>query len=785
MSPNTSNSVPALTESHLELQPEQYRVALDQAPVGMCLVSLSGEFMSANQALCQTLGYEASELVGRKVISITHPEDVTLTEDWLSGLIEQNDDRADFEKRYLHRLGHLIWAAINVKLLRAAGGKPRFYITHVQDITERKRAEAALRESEERFRIAFDNAPTGMSIIRPNGSYLAVNPRLCRMFGYTPEQLLGGTLSVVTHPEDVERSNVWIRKKINKEPCEDDFEKRFIHRDGQVVWGQVRAEWIRDPAGALQMAVAHILDITERKLAEEALVESERQLREAHEVAQLGHWSLELESGALNWAAGAQRILEFEDNSESPMARHEQFVELIHPDDRSEYEALHLAVVRQGTSYDTVLRLAHPTGEFKFVRAIGRRELDPTGRPRRIVGILQDVTGLKQAEAERAQLEAQLHRAQKMEAIGHLAGGIAHDFNNLLTAIGGNAALALSDVALDSPLHLLLTEITQAVDSAANLTRQLLTFSRKQLISPKVLNLNEIVTHLKNMLRRLLGEDLELATRLASDLSQVRIDAGQAEQILVNLAVNARDAMPDGGRLTIETCNVELDEVYCREHGQAMPGQYVLLAVSDNGTGMTPETRAHIFEPFFTTKEQGKGTGLGLAMVYGAVRQNDGLIDVYSEQGQGTTFKIYLPCVDAPAEQLHSQLKRSLAPGRETIMLVEDDPMVRALARRVLERQGYEVHPYPSGDDALADMPNLSTRFDLIITDVIMPGMNGHTFALHAKAMHPDVKVIFTSGYTQNVIVHHGVLDSGLEFLPKPYTVDMLARRVREVLDKR
>jgi two-component system, cell cycle sensor histidine kinase and response regulator CckA len=767
----------------LELEPEQYRAALQHAPLGTCLVSLEGRFLSVNRALSQMLGYEEAELVGREVAAITFPEDVNLTECWLRDLVNHPIGRTEFEKRYLHRQGHVVCGIVSVQLLRGANGQPRFFLSHVEDITERKRAEAALRESEERFRIAFDNAPTGMSIIAPNGSYLAVNPRLCRMFGLGREELLRGTIAVVTHPDDIERSNEWIRKKMRNEACEEDFEKRFIHQDGHVVWGRVRAQWIRDETGALRMAVAHILDISERKRAEEALVESERRLREAHEVAKLAHWSFDTADRTLSWGEDVERL--FEIDSEPTAMTLERFASLIHPDDRIEIASAHRVTVEQGIPYDVVLRLQLPNGRVKFVRVIGRREQNAAGQPRRITGILQDVTSLKRAEAERAELETQLHRAQKMEAIGHLAGGIAHDFNNLLTAIGGNASLALTDVEPDAPLHTLLTEITTAVDSAANLTRQLLTFSRQQIISPKVLSLNDVVTHIKNMLRRLLGEDLELVTRLAPELGHVRIDVSQVEQILVNLAVNARDAMPDGGRLTVETRNIELDEDYCLEHGQAMPGHYVMLAVSDNGTGMTRETMLHIFEPFFTTKEQGKGTGLGLAMVYGAVRQNDGLVDVYSELGQGTTFKIYLPCVDAPAEPIRPNVARSLAPGRETIILVEDEPMVRALAQRVLVRQGYRVHAFSSGDAALADLPRLVDGFDLIVTDVVMPGLNGRVFAERARALRPAAKVIFTSGYTQNVIAYHGVLDAGIEFLPKPYTVAMLVSRVREVLDQK
>jgi PAS domain S-box-containing protein len=763
---------------------EQYRIAFQFVPTGMCLVALDGSFVSVNHAVCHMLGYEESELIGLNVLDLTLPEDVPATRASLDSLASAADGSLQFERRYVHRQGHPVWVTVTVQLLRDEAGEPQAIIAHIQDISERLRAEAALRESEARFRIAFDNAPTGMSIIASNGSYIAVNPRLCRMFGYSREEFLGDKIELVTHPDDVARSNEWIRKKITGEACEEDFEKRFIHKDGHVVWGLVRAEWIKSDDGSSVMAVAHILDISERKRAEAALVQSEHRLREAHAIALLGHWTLNTSDGTMNCAECGELVSEPNESGarDAGRIRFSDFVARIHAEDRDAFLQAHQECVALGTPYDQVIRLSRTDGD-KYIRVIGRREPVRATGPAEITGILQDVTAFKLAELERAKLETQLHRAQKMEAIGHLAGGIAHDFNNLLTAMGGNAALALTDIDFDSPLHSLLTEITKAVDSAANLTRQLLTFSRQQLISPKVLNLNEIVLHLQNMLRRLLGEDLVLHTQLASSLGQVRIDLGQAEQILVNLAVNARDAMPDGGRLTIETRNTELDEHYCAQHGHALPGQYVMLAVSDNGIGMTPEVKARIFEPFFTTKEQGKGTGLGLAMVYGAVRQNEGLIDVYSEHGQGTTFKIYLPRVDACVERTQPKAVRSLAPGREGILLVEDDLMVRALAQRVLERHGYHVHAFPNADAALAELDALSEPFELVITDVVMPGTNGRVFAERVRAQRAGVKVIFTSGYTQNVIAHHGILDAGIEFLPKPYTVDMLLRRVREVLD--
>jgi len=403
------------------------------------------------------------------------------------------------------------------------------------------------------------------------------------------------------------------------------------------------------------------------------------------------------------------------------------------------------------------------------------------GRTARIV-YMWDVGDRLRAEAERSRLEEGLRQAQKLESVGRLAGGIAHDFNNLLTVIGGNVALAVVGLPPDDERLELLSEAERAVHSAANLTRQLLTFSRKQVIAPQVVNINAAVGELDKMLRRLIGEDVDLQTTLEPGLGQTLVDVGQLEQILVNLVVNARDAMPDGGKLTVETANVTLDEEYCKTHVDARPGRHVMLAVSDEGTGMTDEVRQHIFEPFFTTKSSGRGTGLGLPMVYGAVRQHGGHLAVYSEPGRGATFKIYLPRVDEAPQPKHAE-PASPPRGRETVVLVEDADPLRALAVRLLERQGYTVHAFPNGQAALDALPGLQGPVDLLLTDVVLPGMNGRVLAERMAALRPGLRVLFTSGYTENVVVHHGVLKKGLQFLPKPYTIQSLAARVREVLD--
>ena len=371
-----------------------------------------------------------------------------------------------------------------------------------------------------------------------------------------------------------------------------------------------------------------------------------------------------------------------------------------------------------------------------------------------------------------------------MEAIGRLAEGVAHDFNNILTAVMGNISLSLMKLSPSDPVSGFLGEANRAAERAATLTQQLLVFSRKQIIEPKVLDLNILIADLNKMLIRLIGEDIDLKTVPGGDLGPVKVDAGQVEQILVNLAVNARDAMPDGGTLLIETANADLDEAYCARHPYVRPGRYVMLAVSDTGHGMSEEVRKQIFEPFFTTKPKGTGTGLGLATIYGVVKQSDGSIEVYSEVGKGTTFKIYLPRVEGEAARPR-ELDLAMEPpaGSETVLLVEDEEIVRNLCVRFLKSSGYRVLQASHGDEAMALAKEHKNRIDLLMTDVVMPGMNGRELADRLTRIHPETRVLFASGYTNDAIVHHGVLDEGVSFIGKPYSLSALAKKVREVLD--
>jgi PAS domain S-box-containing protein len=460
--------------------------------------------------------------------------------------------------------------------------------------------------------------------------------------------------------------------------------------------------------------------------------------------------------------------------------------ERVHPDDLASARQTFAEVLAQpGTVRRLEYRYQHKDGNWITLETIGTNLLhDPV-----VKGIVlnnRNVSDRKKAERERTRLQDQLQQAMKMEAVGRLAGGVAHDFNNLLTVIAGNVELARQGLNHSDPLARQLDQVARASESAASLTRQLLAFSRRQIIEPRVLNLNDMVGNLQKMLVRLIGEDVELKTVLDPDLGSVKVDPGQFEQVLVNLAVNARDAMPDGGRLSIETTNVEFDPVYCARHPQLKPGAFVMLAVSDTGHGMSTEVKEHLFEPFFTTKAMGRGTGLGLATTFGAVEQAGGTIGVYSEVGLGTTFKIYLPRVQEQAEKLvRRESTETFLGGNETVLLVEDEESVRDLALMFLKQLGYRALHASNGGEAFMMMEKHAGTIDLLITDVVMPGMNGRELAERLVKLQPGMKVLFTSGYTEDVIVHHGVVEKHLNFIGKPYSLHTLSGKIRAVLSSK
>ena len=538
-------------------------------------------------------------------------------------------------------------------------------------------------------------------------------------------------------------------------------------------------------AGIEQTVAERTADLTreiqERRQAETQLRKSQSQLAQAQQIARMGSWEWDLVENKVTWSEETQRLYGC-----SPQAHDFSavacFEERVHADDLSRVKSTVLESLRIRQPFVCDHRVVLPGGIERILQVRGEILANREGEPAKMFGIMQDITEAKRAQEALYRSEEQLRQSQKMEAVGRLAGGVAHDFNNLLTVINGYCSMALHKREEVQPIRKNIEEIQKAADRAAALTNQLLAFSRKQMLQPRVLQLNEVVCGMEKMLRRLIGEDVELSTSFDSALGNVKADPGQIEQVIMNLAVNARDAMPRGGKLTISTANITIDQKMTFRSRTLEIGEYVMLAISDNGVGMTEEVKAHLFEPFFTTKGLGKGTGLGLATCHGIICQSNGDIRVYSEPNSGSTFKIYLPRTDAMPERIPNVDVDTLAGGTESILVVEDDPSVRELAVLILSSCGYQVQASNNAFEALR-LIKRNPEYDLVITDVIMPQMSGKELHDRIKSELPQTKVLLMSGYTDDALAHHGVLDEGLFFLEKPFSPAKLSRKVREVIN--
>jgi two-component system cell cycle sensor histidine kinase/response regulator CckA len=622
---------------------------------------------------------------------------------------------------------------------------------------------AALGESEERFRAMFESAPVGSTLVGLDGRVLTANRAVERMLGFTAAELAQMSVEDYSPPEDAERER-WLTDELlagRREHFE--LEKRYRAKDGRTVWGRLSAALIRDADGRPKFALGMVEDTTERRRAHEALLESERRYRELFENANDMVFTLDLDGRITAINRAGERITGFprEELLGRPVS------DLLAPGSEP---------------WQTDTPFQESTIEAKDGRRVAvelaSRIMDDGSGAVGVQGIARDVS-------DRRELEEQLRQAQKMEAVGQLAGGVAHDFNNLLTAIIGYGEVARARSEPDGKLRESIEQIALAAERATGLTRQLLAFSRKQILQPKVLKLDELVSEMDPMLRRLIDADVEIVTTYRSGLGWVQADPGQLSQVLVNLVVNARDAMPAGGRITIETENADVEEPTASGAG-GEPGRYVVLSVTDTGEGMGDEVKARLFEPFFTTKEQGKGTGLGLATTYGIVRQSGGFITVESEPGQGAAFRVYLPRheVEADDAEVVEDAPAPVLRGSETVLLVEDEDIVRGLVTEILETAGYTVLGAADGNEALELAERYQGPIHLLLTDVVMPKMSGRDLAERLIAAHGETKVLYTSGYTDTAIVDRGVLQPGTEFLQKPFSFAALTQKVRHVLDQ-
>jgi PAS domain S-box-containing protein len=585
------------------------------------------------------------------------------------------------------------------------------------------------------------------------------------------------------HPDDKMRVDQALTDALNG-IREYDLEYRILLPDGTENIIHAQAEVTRNENGDPVFMRGTVHEITERKRAEEALRLSESRLRQAQELSHTGSFLHDLVSNRVWWSDEVYRIFGLDPSQPPP--GFEQIAAMIHPDDVAYWRTDVQRSAESGGNVVTRYRMIRPDGDVRWHYIVTGVRVGPSGEPVEIAGTVQDVTELERAKQERDRLEAQLWQARKMESIGRLAGGIAHDFNNLLTVINGYGDLLTSRLSPDDPLYLQVQEIRKAGRRAADLTMQLLAFSRKQVRQVKVLSLNDIVRDAEKMLRRVISEDIELICVLDEASWQVEGDPGQLHQVIMNLALNARDAMPGGGKLTIETANTAkagTDEICAECHAKSGPGKHVMLTVRDTGKGMDAATVERIFEPFFTTKEVGKGIGLGLATVYGIVEQSGGHISVRSEPNRGASFSVHLPAVEKPAPQ--EQVPEPPEKGTETILLVEDQKEVRRFIAAVLEDYGYRVLEASDGEEALRICQSSgSPRIHMLITDVVMPGMKGPELAARARALHSDLRVLYMSGYTDLAITGQMASEPGSDYLQKPFTPHAVARKVREILSR-
>jgi PAS domain S-box-containing protein len=636
----------------------------------------------------------------------------------------------------------------------------------VSQYREAKNAELVQRDT-----LAMDSAMDGMAIVSRQGLYTYVNAAYARVMGHArPQDMLGKPWATVHDPRDVNPMERHIREGLQRDGKW--FGTVTIHRDGGAVPTEMSITLLPD-GGVVTIG----RDISDRQRAEKSREEAEAKYRMLVEQVAAISYIAELGVDGQWLYVSPQVETMFGFTMDDWLADSRRWLRHVHPDDHKVIEAAEEAS-RRGERFQAEYRVIRKDGRTIWVSDTAVVVPGSDSHPL-MEGIIVDIT-------ERKQFERQLQQATRMEAVGRLAGGIAHDFNNLLTIIKGYTELALNRVKGLPELKTEIERIEDAAERASGLVRQLLAFSRRQVLQPKVLDLNGIVLSLDKLLRRLMDEDIEMLTVADKPVGAIKADPGQIEQVIMNLVVNARDAMPNGGKLVVETANVELDDTYARDHVAVRPGRYVMLAVSDSGVGMSSETVAHIFEPFYTTKESGRGTGLGLSTVYGIVKQSGGYIWVYSEMGRGTTFKVYLPRVDEAVERLpvaEAESPEKAKKGTETILLVEDEPDLRELTRAVLAAKGYKVIEARNAEDAERQAEGNGTKIHLLLTDVILPGASGRELAKRILARHTKMRVLYMSGYTYNVIAQGGTLERGVAFLQKPFTPSGLADKVRQVLD--
>ena len=765
------NAELAKSNSQLKISEERFRMIVDGVSShAIIILDPQGIILRWNPGAERIKGYKAEEIVGQHFSRFYTAEDIA------SGKPQRGLDYAIAHGRFeeeglrVRKDGSLFWASIAISPLFDNSPEPIGFVKFTQDITERKSTEEALRASETTRRLLIEGiSDYAIFMLDSSGIIVTWNAGAEQIDGYPADEIIGRHYSCLFTPESIAEGKPEKELELAAAEGRADIEGWRIRKNGSRFWANGTCAAIYGEGGKVQGFAKVTRDLTAKRQNDELLRSVlDHTLDGIISIDDHGIISMINRAGELLFGYSTTEVVGRNVDMLMPEPYHSEHDRYI-----SNYLQTGVAKVI-GIGGREVKGLRKDGSTFPMDLAITEFQLE---NHHYFVGIVRDVS-------QRKTLEAQLQQSQKMEAFGQLAAGVAHDFNNLLTVILGYSELLL--LSMSQPFdekYQMVAEIQRASEGASALTRQLLAFSRRQILDPKVLDLNSIITETEKMLRRLIGEDVQLVSVLSPNISPVKVDPGQIVQVIMNLAVNARDAMPQGGKLTIETRSIELDAAYAATHSEIRPGNFVMLSVADTGIGMTPEVKARIFEPFFTTKQVGAGTGLGLAVVYGIVKQSGGRIEVYSEPGTGSTFKIYLPAVQNSPGEASVIDSQTLHPGSETILLVEDEKMVRELGILALKRNGYKVLSAANGEAAIEILANYESTIDLLVTDVVMPEMSGRQLAEAAQLGYPNLKVLYVSGYTDDAIVRHGILQANVAFLQKPFTPNSLAKKVREVLD--
>ena len=759
-------------EDALQESEQKYRLLADNSIDVIWQMDLKFRFIYVSPSVLQITGYSREEFIGTRLHQHTSGKEFKkLVQLALSELKNYRRGRhVIFETQLFKKDGKEFPVEISAKVLVNEKGKPVGYQGSVRDTTRRKEIENENLKQAEFLDRLIETIPLPLFYKNKEGQYLGFNKAFEQLIGKSRESMVGKTVFDLGYG-DLARIYHKMDTELLKHPGRQTYEGVLKNSKGKLRNMIFDKATFNDHRGKVAGLIGIITDITERKKTEEQM----RKLTSAVEQSPSSVVITDLEGNIEYINPKFTEITGY--TSEETLGKNPRFLK---SGETPPFEYQNMwRTISSGKEWRGRFHNRKKTGELFWESATISPIKDSQGKITHYIGIKEDIT-------EKIKLEEQFQQSQKMEAIGRLAGGVAHDFNNLLTVIRGYSDLMIKGLKPDNRFFKHANQIHEAALRASSLTDQLLAFSRKQVIEPRILNLNESVKQTEKMLHRLIGEDIHLTVILDPELGNVRVDPGQIVQILLNLAVNSRDAMPRGGKLIIETRNTILDEHYTQTHLPVIPGRYIMLAVSDTGEGMDQETQSHIFEPFYTTKEKGRGTGLGLSTVYGIIKQNNGYVWVYSEPGRGTTFKIYFPLIEKTKKQKSAGQKsiRTLK-GTETLLIVEDDDTVRAVTKISLESFGYKVIEAADGESALKLLKENIDQIDLAITDVIMPHIGGSELAGKLKGIKAEIKILFVSGYTDDTISHHGILRNGVNYLQKPFTSDRLAAKVREILDSK